>query len=86
MRELPLLKELPHALAMYFAREVDKLEDAEIAQMDMFDWLSAKISNRVSALPSERKKTNEPCLAFPGFSKRLLKIGVKVCMMNIFGC
>jgi hypothetical protein len=37
MREMPLLKELPHALAMYFAREVDQLEDAEIAHMDMLD-------------------------------------------------
>jgi hypothetical protein len=37
--------ELPHALAMYFAREVDNLQDAEIAQMDMLDWLSAKNLN-----------------------------------------
>jgi hypothetical protein len=36
MREMPLLKELPHALAMYFGRK-EKLEDAEIAQMDMLD-------------------------------------------------
>jgi hypothetical protein len=31
MREMSLLKELPHGLTMYFAREVEKLEDAEIA-------------------------------------------------------
>jgi hypothetical protein len=74
MREMPLLKELPHALAMYFAREVDNLEDAEIAQMDMLDWLSAKISDRVSASPSQRKQTNEACLAFPA---RLLKKACK---------
>jgi hypothetical protein len=54
--EMPLLKKLPHALSMYFAREVDNLEDAEIAQMNMLDWLSAKISDRVSASPSQRKK------------------------------
>jgi hypothetical protein len=84
MREMPLLKELPHALAMYFAREVEKLEDAEIAQMDMLDCLSAKISDRVSASPSQR--TNEACLAFPGFSKRLVEIGKKDRMMNTSGC
>jgi hypothetical protein len=30
--------------------------DAEIAHMDMLDWLSAKISDRVSVSPSRRKK------------------------------
>jgi hypothetical protein len=37
VREMPSLKELPHALAMYFARVVDNLPDAEIAWMDMLD-------------------------------------------------
>lgn len=83
---MPLLKELPHALAMYFAREVDNLQDAEIARMDMLDWLSAKISDRVSGSPSQRKKTNEACLAFPGLSKRLVEIGIKDRMMNTSGC
>jgi hypothetical protein len=83
MREMPLLKELPHALAMYFARE-EKLDDAEIAHTDMLDWLSARISDPVSASPSQR--TNEACLAFPGFSKRLVEIGIKDRMMNIYGC
>jgi hypothetical protein len=74
----------PHALAMYFARENEKREDAEIAQMDMLDWLSAKISDRVSASPSQR--TKEACLAFPSFSKRLVEIGIKDRMMNTSGC
>jgi hypothetical protein len=83
---MPLLKELPHALAMYFAREVDNLQDAEIARMDMLDWLSAKISDRVSASPTQRKKSNEACLTFPArHLKRLVHIGMKFCMMNISG-
>jgi hypothetical protein len=72
MREMPLLKELPHALAMYFAREVEKLEDAEIAQMDMLDWLSAKISDRVSASPSQRtKQRTKHAWLFLAFQKGL---------------
>ena len=48
MRAVPLLKHLPEALGLYFAREVYHLEDAEIARMDLPHWLSTKISDRVS--------------------------------------
>jgi hypothetical protein len=86
VRDIPLLKELPHALAMYFARGVDNLQDAEMARMDMLDWLSAKIYDRVSGSPSQRKQTNKACLAFPARRlKRLVQIGIKVRTMNIFG-
>jgi hypothetical protein len=86
VREMMLLKELPHALAMYFAREVDNLQDAEIARMDMFNWLSGKIFDRRSGLPSQRKQTNEACLAFPSRQlKRLVQIEIKVRTMNIPG-
>jgi hypothetical protein len=54
--------------------------------MDILDWLSAKISDRVSASPSQRKRTNEACLTFPARRlKRLVQIGMKVRMMNISG-
>jgi hypothetical protein len=56
VREMPLLKELPHALTMYFARGVDNLQDAEIARMYMLDWLSAKTSDRVSGSPGGHKE------------------------------
>jgi hypothetical protein len=86
VREMPLLKEQPHALAMHFARGVDNLQDAEIARMDMLDWLSAKISDRMSGSPSQRKQTNKACLAFPArHLKRLVQIGMKVRTMNKSG-
>jgi hypothetical protein len=78
VREMPLLKELLHALAMYFAKGVDNLQDVEIARMDMLDWLSVKISDRVSVSPSQKKQTNEACLAFPArHLKRLVQIEMK---------
>jgi hypothetical protein len=86
MRKMPFLKELLHALAMHFARGVDNLQDAEIARMDMLNWLSAKISDRVSGSPSQRKQTNEACLTFPArHLKRLVQVGMKVRTMNKFG-
>jgi hypothetical protein len=48
MRVLPLLKQLPEALTLYFAREVYNLEDAEIARLNLLHWLSARISDQVS--------------------------------------
>jgi hypothetical protein len=68
VREMPLLKELPHALAMHFAKGVDNLQDAEIARMDMLDWLSAKISDRVTVgrPHKENKRTKHAWLFLLG--------------------